>query len=99
MDGERTARQDGGPGTVEVKTTVVRELARFGQNIAVRTNVQSHLDMLDRAGLGVTDTFFKRVPGIVGKVIMWGGARRRLGGIPVGFYQPLDEGSGFRRDE
>ena len=91
--------QDGGPGTVEVKTTVVRELARFGQNIAVRTNVQSHLDMLDRAGLGVTDTFFKRVPGIVGKVIMWGGARRRLGGIPVGFYQPLDEGSGFRRDE
>lgn len=72
--------RDGRAGTVKVSTTVVRELARFGQHIAVRTNVQSHRDMLDRAGLGVTDTFFKRVPGIVGKVIMWGGAPVRVGG-------------------
>ncbi len=76
---------DGRPGTVRVRTTVVRELARFGQNIAVRTNLQSHLDMLDRAGLGVTDTFFKRVPELVGKVIMWGGVpvrRGSRGGMP-----------------
>lgn len=69
-----------GPGTVKVSTTVVRELARFGQNIAVRTNIQTHLDMLDRAGRGVTDTFFKRVPELVGKIIMWGGRPVSTGG-------------------
>lgn len=66
---------DRGPGSVEIRTTIVSELARAGRPRVVRTNLESHRDMLDRAGRGVTDTFFKRVPEIVGQVIVWGGTR------------------------
>ena len=66
---------DRGPGSVEIRTTVVGEMANAQWHAAVRTNLQSHQDMLDRAGLGVTDTFFKTVPDIASKRIKWGSHR------------------------
>ncbi len=64
---------DSGPGTVAIRTTVVGELGVWETDAPCRTNLQSHQDMLDRAGLGVTDTFFKTVPDITGRRIKWGG--------------------------
>lgn len=67
-----TRSQEGAPGTVTVSTTAVSEIARYLVRRGVRTNVQSHNDMLARAGLSVGDTFFSRVSGLIGKTVLWG---------------------------
>ena len=63
---------EGTPGTVTVSTRVVSELGMAGQPKGVYTNLNSHRAMLGRAGLAVTDTFFRHVPELVGKVVLWG---------------------------
>ena len=75
-----------GPGTVRISTAVVGEISGRGWHAAVRTNLQSHQDMLDRAGLSVTDTFFKTVPDIANKHLKWGGH------TVDSTYQPGDQG-------
>jgi len=59
-------------GTVTITTAAVSDIARYLFPRACRTNVTSHNDMLDRGGLTVGDTFFSRVPELVGKVVTWG---------------------------
>ena len=44
-------QNDRGPGSVEVRTSIVGEIGGHQWHNAVRTNLQSHQDMLDRAGL------------------------------------------------
>jgi len=60
------------PGTVTISTSAVSDIARYLMPRGVRTNVISHNDMLGRASLAVGDTFFSRVPELVGKQITWG---------------------------
>ena len=62
----------GSPGTVRVETSIVSQMARYLQPRPLRTNVESHESMLDRAGLSTTDTFFKRVALLVNKPVFWG---------------------------
>lgn len=66
------SRDEETQGTVTVSTTAVSQLARYLFARGVRTNVASHNDMLSRAGLAVGDTFFSRVPTLVGKTVLWG---------------------------
>jgi hypothetical protein len=72
-------RGDSGPGTVRVSTSAVSQLARYLVPRGMRSNVQSHNDMLARAGLAVGDTFFSRVPTLVGKQVLWGKAVAKTG--------------------
>ncbi len=69
-----------GPGTVEIRTTAVGEIGTRAHQAPVRTNVQSHNDMLDRAGISVGDTFFKSVPDISGRRVHWGSGVVESGG-------------------
>ena len=64
--------EPGSPGTVRVETSIVSQMARYLQPRPLRTNVESHESMLDRAGLSTTDTFFKRVALLVNKPVFWG---------------------------
>tara|TARA_Y100000310_G_scaffold309531_1_gene353728 strand:+ start:10922 stop:11557 length:636 start_codon:yes stop_codon:yes gene_type:complete len=66
---------DRGPGTVTIRTTVVGEVGAYRWYSAVRTNLQSHNDMLDRASISVGDTFFKTVPDLSDAHIKWGAAK------------------------
>lgn len=68
------------PGTVTVSTTVTSDIARYLFARGCRTNVTSHNDMLDRGGITTGDTLFKRVPELVGKLVVWGRKRQVLGG-------------------
>lgn len=58
------------PGTVEVSTSIVSRREALKQR-RVKTNVNSHQQMLERAGLTTTDTFFDVLPTISGKEIFW----------------------------
>lgn len=66
----------GEPGTVTVKTRIVSRLAVLQQPTPVMTNMDSHNEMLERAGvLGVGDSrdeFFRRLPPLIGKRFRWG---------------------------
>lgn len=79
-----------GPGTVEITTTVVGEISARNWHASVRTNVQSHNNMLDRAGLSVGDTFFKTVPDISSRNIKWGTAIINTLGIPPDYPNTPD---------
>jgi hypothetical protein len=75
-------------GTVTISTAAISDIARYLFARGVRSNVTSHNDMLDRGGLAVGDTFFSRIPGLVGKTVTWG----RRTGIP-------GSGGGITRDQ
>jgi len=60
------------PGTVEVSTSVESRLAELQNAQPIRTNVTSHNEMLERAGLATGDTFFQNVPNLAGRRIFWG---------------------------
>ena len=69
--------EEGGGGTVTVKTRWVSRLAALNRILAVRTNLHSHRALLKRAGLPGTDLaddFFKFVPALRGRLrtIRWG---------------------------
>lgn len=71
--------EDGGGGTVTVKTRWVSRLIRLQTALAARTNLHSHRDLLRRAGLAGTDLdddIFKFLPGLAARVstIRWGAA-------------------------
>lgn len=59
-------------GSVTVSTRLVSRLAALTVLRAVVTNVNSHRQMLSRAGLATTDTGFQTIPTIVGKTFYWG---------------------------
>lgn len=58
--------------TSTITTNSVSELARLDKTKAVKTNVESHRDMLDRNNQAVTDTGFTTVSAIADKKIFWG---------------------------
>jgi hypothetical protein len=71
--------EEGGGGTVTVKSRWVSRLARLQAALAVRTNLTSHRDLLRRAGLSgvaLDDDIFKFLPGLAARVstIRWGAA-------------------------
>ena len=80
QDGQGTA-----PGTVTISTSAVSDIARYLAPRGVRSNVISHNDMLGRASLAVGDTFFSRVPELVGKQISWGKKTAITQGDPTPF--------------
>jgi hypothetical protein len=93
-------RGDSGPGTVRVSTSAVSQLARYLVPRGMRSNVQSHNDMLARAGLAVGDTFFSRVPTLVGKQVLWGKTVTKTGvqsgsGTTRGSGDAQQESDGF----
>ena len=82
-------------GTVSVTTSAVSQLARYLVARATRSNVTSHNDMILRAGGTPTDTFFSRVPMLVGKTVLWGKTVTKTGsggGGVGGGYVPGDDG-------
>lgn len=80
-------------GTVRISTSAVSQLARYLVSRATRTNVQSHNDMIARAGGTPGDTFFSRVPTLVGKLVMWGKSVTPVGDAVIGGI-PNDGGAG-----
>ena len=71
--------EEGGGGTITIKTQWVSRLARLQSVIAVRTNLHSHRDLLRRAGLtgiALDDSIMRFVPKIAGNIrtIRWGSA-------------------------
>ncbi len=64
-----------GPGGVTITTRIITRLDELNQMRVTKTNLQSHRDMLRRAGLTGTDLdddFFRLVPNLVNKPIYWG---------------------------
>lgn len=103
QNGDYTVRDDpnteqGGGGTVTIKSQWVSRLARLAAALTVRTNLTSHRDYLRRAGLSGTDLdddFFRFLPDLVAKVsqIRWGAAP------PATFHghrRPHRDESGYR---
>ena len=89
------SRDESARGTVTITTTAVSQIARYLFPRGVRSNVTSHNDMLARAGLAVGDTFFSRVPSLVGKTVLWGKTVTKTGATGVG----LGGGSGYGGDD
>lgn len=85
------SRDEMARGTVTVTTSAVSQLARYLFSRGVRSNVASHNDMLDRASLTTGDTFFSRVPTLVGKTVLWGRLVTKTGSNPP---PPDREGGG-----
>lgn len=93
VDDPRT--EEGGGGTVTVKTRWVSRLAKLQAALAVRTNLHSHRDYLRRGGhtsTNLDDDFFKFVPGLAARVslIRWGA------GPPAAYQGGSGGGSGQR---
>uniref|UniRef100_A0A6H1ZYL9 Uncharacterized protein n=1 Tax=viral metagenome TaxID=1070528 RepID=A0A6H1ZYL9_9ZZZZ len=82
-------------GTVTITTSAVSQLARYLFPRGVRSNVASHNDMLDRASLAVGDTFFSRVPTLVGKTVLWGKSITPVGDTVLGGIPNTGEGDTF----
>lgn len=80
----KETRDNSGRGTVTVSTSAVSQLARYLVSRACRTNVASHNDMLARASLATGDTFFSRVPTLVGKTVLWGKTITKTGHGGIG---------------
>lgn len=60
------------PDVVAVSTRAVGAISRITKLRSVKTNLTSHREMLEAAGLSFSDTFFQHVPGLEGKEIYWG---------------------------
>lgn len=75
-------RDESGRGTVTITTSAVSQLARYLVSRACRTNVASHNDMLQRGGITTGDTFFSKVPTLVGKQVYWGNTVTKTGVPP-----------------
>jgi hypothetical protein len=71
-------------GTVRISTTVVSRMARYVFARELKTNLTSHQEFLERAGLSTTDLFFRYVPDLMGKPLYWGftGTKNPYTGVP-----------------
>jgi len=77
-------RDETGAGSVTITTSAVSQLARYLVSRQCRTNVASHNDMLQRGGLTTGDTFFSKVPTLIGKQVFWGKSVTTAGGGGLG---------------
>lgn len=97
---EEDSPQEGREPTCTVSTRVVSRLVELQRHRMVRTNLTSHQQMLERAGVPdpETDDFFKFVPTLQDKEIRWGseGAAGGSGGrdqtVPDKYYEPGNPG-------
>lgn len=69
---EEEPGEDGQPGTARITTRVVSRLGSGEARRVVKTNLTSHQEMLERAGLTADDTFFQNVPAITNREVYWG---------------------------
>lgn len=60
------------PDAVAVSTRIVGSISRVADQREVRSNMMSHNEMIENAGLTDGDTFFQNVPRIDGVEIFWG---------------------------
>ena len=57
---------------MSISTRAVGRLSKMEKVRSIKTNVTSHNEMLEAAGLATGDTFFQNVPGLADKVVHWG---------------------------